>query len=151
MSWWNSLQRRPSGRPELLHAPVCAGLGFCLLAAVCLLPVPPALGGDQLEPSATVRHLGVVGFYNPRLMYFKYQELVDYLTEATGDRWELAVTLDYGETVRALCSGGLDLAYLGPFTYLRVHEACGATPVVRLNTRGSPTYRSVIMVRRDSP
>ncbi len=61
------------------------------------------------------------------------------------------MTLDYEETLQAFCSGKLDLAYLGPFSYLRVKEACGAEPVVRLNTGGSATYRSVIMVRRDSP
>jgi phosphonate transport system substrate-binding protein len=92
-----------------------------------------------------------VGFYNPRLMYMKYQELVDYLSEATGERWELAITLHYDETVRSLCAGDLDVAYLGPFTYLRAQAACGAQPVVRLNTRGSATYTSLIMVRSDSP
>jgi phosphonate transport system substrate-binding protein len=126
-------------------------VGVCLLVTLFFPRVFPAFSEEAPVGLSAPRYLGVVGFYNPRLMYVKYQRLVDYLTETTGDRWELAVTMDYQETVQALCSGRLDMAYLGPFTYLRVHEACGAMPVVRLNTKGSATFRSLIMVRQDSP
>jgi len=123
---------------------------------VVLLAMAVALGGavsaaGQGTEAPRPRRFGVVGFYNPRLMYAKYQRLVDYLSEATGERWELVVTLNYEDTVQELCRDGLDVAYLGPFTELRARAACGARPVVRLNTRGSATYRSLIMVRRDSP
>ncbi len=151
MSWSNSLRSCLSPRVDVRQASRRLGVGVCVLVTLFFPRTFPAFSSEVPETVSTVRHLGVVGFYNPRLMYVKYQQLVDYLTEATGERWELAVTLDYQETVQALCSGGLDLAYLGPFTYLRVHEACGALPVVRLNTRGSPTYKSLIMVRQDSP
>lgn len=150
MSWWKSLRRLMHGKPEAHRGRGRPGAALCLLLALGLPWARSAFSGQPRPVVATVRHLGVVGFYNPRLMYVKYQELVDYLTASTGERWELAVTLDYEDTVRALCSGGLDVAYLGPFTYLRVHRACGAEPVVRLNTGGKPTYRSLIMVRRDS-
>lgn len=151
MRSWNSFQYRPFGRPSGRRAMRGLGFGLLLLATFFIPRTFPAFSEEAPDSVSTVRHLGVVGFYNPRLMYVKYQQLVDYLTEFTGDRWELAVTMDYQETVRALCSGDLDIAYLGPYTYLRVHEACGATPLVRLNTKGSATYRSLIMVRRDSP
>ena len=138
MSWWNNLLRRPP------FSFIAGGLGLCLLLSAAM-----ASAGDA--PAPRPRRLGVVAFYNPHLLYVKYQQLVDYLTEATGEQWELGVTLDYEQTVRALCSGEIDLAYLGPFTYLQVREACGATPVVRLNTAGTSSYRSLIMVRQDSP
>jgi len=151
MSWWSTFRWPPSRWSNSRWG--FRGLGSCLglLLAVGLFHVPAAFPGDSGQRTRPPWRLGVVGFYNPRLMFVKYQQLVDYLSEATGERWELSVTLNYEETVRALCSGELDLAYLGPFTYLRVHEACGATPVVRLNTGGRSTYRSLIMVRRDSP
>ncbi len=91
-----------------------------------------------------------MSFYNPRLMYIKYQPLVDYLTIATGRPWELVIGASYERTVEDLCAGKLTVAYLGPYTYARAHAACGALPVVKLNTDGKPTYRSLIMVRRDS-
>jgi phosphonate transport system substrate-binding protein len=102
-----------------------------------------------LEPAATYR-FGVVSFYNPRLMYLKYQPLVDYLSEQTGRRWELVVSAAYDPTVQSLCAGTVAAAYLGPFGYVRAHELCGADPVVRLQTNGKATYQSYIMVRQDS-
>ncbi len=119
------------------------------LTAVWLLAAVAFAGGP--DGRGAVHRLGVVGFYNPRLMYAKYQRLVDYLSAATEQEWELAVTLHYDETVRALCAGEIDVAYLGPFTALRAHAACGAEPVVRLQTGGRATYRSLILVRRDGP
>ncbi len=116
-----------------------------VLAAAVLASAGTA-GAD--EPEAY--QLGVVGFYNPRLMYLKYQPLVDYLTAETGHPWVLAVGAGYQQTVDGLCSGAITLAYLGPFTYVRARQDCGAIPVVRLQTRGSPTYRSYIMVRVSS-
>jgi phosphonate transport system substrate-binding protein len=94
--------------------------------------------------------LGVVDFYNPRLMYLKYQPLVDHLSEHTGRPWELAIGADYQETVDALCHGRVAVAYLGPLTYIRARALCGAEPIVRLNTANRSTYESLIMVRADS-
>ena len=110
---------------------------------------PPT--GASPGPAEGPLRLGVVGFYNPRLMYLKYQALVDYLSEATGVEWELVIGSSYQETVEGLCAGELDLAYLGPFTYVQAHVRCGAVPVVRLRTGGRPTYRSLMLVRTDSP
>ncbi len=120
---------------------------LAVLAAVLLAP-PPARAADPGGPAPL--RLGVVTFYNPRLMYMKYQPLVDYLTEATGSRWELAISSSYESTVRALCDGQLAVAYLGPLTYVRARELCGAVPVVKLVTHGKPTFESVIVVRDDS-
>jgi phosphonate transport system substrate-binding protein len=102
-------------------------------------------------PAPPVRRLAVLSFYTPRLMYLKYQPLVDYLTATTGDTWELMITRSYEKTVSALCTGEVSLAYLAPYTYLRAHDACGVLPLVRLNTDGKATYRSLILVKSDSP
>jgi phosphonate transport system substrate-binding protein len=106
-----------------------------------------AAAGDTQPPL----RFGVVSFYNPRLMYLKYQPLVDYLSVQTGRRWELVVSASYDPTVVSLCSGTVAAAYLGPFCYVRAHEQCGAEPVVRLQTHGMSTYQAYIMVRQDSP
>ncbi len=115
-----------------------------VVLALALAAAWPAAGGEPLR-------LGVVSFYNPRLMYLKYQPLVDFLTERTGTPWVLAISTSYEEAVRDICSGRTAVAYLGPLTYLRAHERCEALPVVRLQTRGSATYTSLILVRQDSP
>jgi phosphonate transport system substrate-binding protein len=84
-------------------------------------------------------------------MFVKYQPLIDYLSEQTGERWELAVSGSYEETERDLCAGRVALAYLGPLTYVRAHTKCGAEPLARLQTRGSVVFHSDILVRAESP
>lgn len=118
-----------------------------LLALVLLLGV----GATAARATPPSLKLGVVTFYNPRLMYLKYQPLVDYLSVTTGKTWELAISGSYERTVEALCAGKVALAYLGPFTYLRARERCGAEPLVRLNTGGRAEYTSLILVKRGSP
>ena len=109
-------------------------------------PEPPSVG----EVSEPMR-LGVIGFYNPRLMYLRYQPLIDYLSDRGGVPWRLAIGKSYSETVRELRVGTVDVAYLGPLTYVRAHEEFGALPVVRLNTFHRAWYRSTIVVADDSP
>ncbi len=119
-----------------------------VLFALLLLAAIRAVAAPPLSPPMK---LGVVSFYNPRLMYLKYQPLVDYLSERTGAAWQLAISGSYERTVEALCTGEVTLAYLGPFTYLRARERCGAEPLARLNTGGRAEYTSLILIRRGSP
>ncbi|MEW6338998.1 MAG: phosphate/phosphite/phosphonate ABC transporter substrate-binding protein [Acidobacteriota bacterium] len=120
--------------------------GRFLALAVLLAAATATAASPRPKPL----RLGVVNFYNPRLMYIKYQPLVDYLSRQTGQVWELALATSYQSTVDELCAGRLDVAYLGPFTYARAHEQCGAVPVVQLRSRGSTAFRSSILVRNDS-
>lgn len=120
-------------------------------AIACWLTLSLATAWAQTVAPPTTLRFGAVSFYNPRVMYLKYQPVVDYLSEHTPYRWELLVMNSYGQTVDDLCSGRLAMAYLGPLTYVRAHASCGALPLVRLNTGGHATYQSLIMVRRDSP
>jgi len=134
-------------RPRLARA--AQPLAWVVLGALLGAVVAASTSGAT-APAVKPYRLGVVGFYNPRLMYLKYQPLVDYLAVRTGHPWELEVGATYQGTVDALCSGQLTLAYLGPLTYVRAHAACGAVPIVRLQTAGKSTYRSYVMVRVDS-
>ncbi|MBW1882485.1 MAG: phosphate/phosphite/phosphonate ABC transporter substrate-binding protein [Deltaproteobacteria bacterium] len=120
---------------------------------LALALVVPGLDAQESERSREVatQHFGVVNFYYPRMMYLKYQPLVDYLSEHTGRSWELRVSTTYQQTVDELCAGRLTAAYLGPYTYVRARAACGAEPLIRLQTGGRDTYQSYILVRDDSP
>lgn len=119
-----------------------------LVLVLLLASVVPGVVAQQ-KPSPEL--FGVVNFYSPRMMYLKYQPLVDYLGEHTGRQWELQISTSYQQTVEDLCAGKLTAAYLGPWTYVRAHAACGVEPVLRLQTGGKETYRSYILVREDSP
>ena len=127
---------------------VARALSFLGLVAVFLLA--PAFPAGEAPAGKVVRRLGVVSLYNPRLMYLKLQPLADWLTEATGERWELALATSYEQAVDELCAGGIDLSYLGPFTYVIAHARCGAEPLVHLRTGGKDTFESWFLVREDS-
>lgn len=113
-------------------------------------PASRAATQGALLTGKPLARFGVVSFYNPRLMYLKYQPLMDYLSAHTPWRFELALSASYRETVDRLCRGDLQLAYLGPLTHLRARQQCGARAVLRLNTRGRDTYSAYIMVRQHS-
>jgi phosphonate transport system substrate-binding protein len=125
-------------------------LAGLLLVAGLLVPAPAVSAETRPGAGEETLRLGVVGFYNPRLMYQKYQPLADYLTDETPYRWELDISTTYEQTVEDLCAGRIALAYLGPLTYVLARYRCKAEPLVRLNTGDSTTYRTVILVRQDS-
>jgi phosphonate transport system substrate-binding protein len=119
------------------------------VASLMILSLAGSMAGGSPASPPTLR-FGVVSVYNPRLMFLKYQPLVDYLTSSTGRPWDLVVVSSYEHLVQDLCSGKLTAAHLGPFAYARAHAACRALPVVKLRRSGKPTYRGLIMVRADS-
>lgn len=120
-------------------------------AASGLVALAAGLLAGASPPQPAGPALGCVGVYNPRLMFLKYQPLVDYISESTGKRWSLVIVPSYGRIVQDLCSGRLTAGLLGPFAYVRVHAACKALPVAKLATAGRPDYRGLILVRDDSP
>ncbi len=104
------------------------------------------------EVSKPIVGFGVISRYNPRIMFQEYQPIVDYLTEHTPYRFELRLGRSYEDAVAFLCKGKVQVASLGGLTYLEAHRRCGAVPVVKpLNAQGQAFYRSVVVVRKDSP
>ncbi len=117
--------------------------GVLLPLAGLLLAASPA------PPPAPA--LGFVSVYNPRLMFLKYQPLVDYVSSSTGRPWEIVIVPTYGRIIQDLCSGKLTGALLGPFAYVRARAACPVQPLAKLASAGLPTYRGLILVRDESP
>ncbi|HEU4964326.1 MAG TPA: phosphate/phosphite/phosphonate ABC transporter substrate-binding protein [Bacilli bacterium] len=74
-----------------------------------------------------------------------------YLEDQTG----LSVTMndypDYNGVVEALNYGKLDVAYLGPLTYVIAHHKSGAQAIVARTSNGEPFYYSYIIVHKDAP
>jgi phosphonate transport system substrate-binding protein len=96
-------------------------------------------------------NFGVIPRDNPRIMYEKYQPLLDYLSEKTPYSYELVIKKTYEDTVNAIGSGDIDVALLGPLTYLEAHAKFGAVCVLKpRGVDGTATYRSVIIRKKDS-
>jgi phosphonate transport system substrate-binding protein len=97
-------------------------------------------------------YFGVIPRDNPRIIYEKYQPLLDYLAEKTPYAYELVLKKNYEETVKALGNGEIDVALLGPLTYLEAHSKYGAICILKSRgADGNAKYKSVIIKRKDSP
>ncbi len=97
-------------------------------------------------------YFGVIPRDNPRIMYEKYQPLLDYLALKTPFAYELVLKKNYEETVNSLGSGEMDLALLGPLTYLEAHSKYGAISILKSKGVDNTTsYKSVIIKKKDSP
>jgi phosphonate transport system substrate-binding protein len=99
-----------------------------------------------------VIRFGIIPRYNPMIMYYSYQPMMDYLTANTPYRFELKLSRDYTETVAFLQSGETPVASLGGVTCIEAQQRFGVIPILKpLNEEGSPYYTSIIIVREDSP
>jgi phosphonate transport system substrate-binding protein len=129
--------------------------GVLIALALVLLVSSFALGQARpplpLEDKPVV-HFGIIPRYNPMIMYYSYQPMMDYLTQNTPYRFELKLSRDYTETVRNLQSGETPVTSLGGVTCIEAQLGFGAVPILKpLNSEGEPFYRSIIIVREDSP
>lgn len=119
-----------------------------LLLVLLLLLTSDAVSGEK-DP---VIYFGVIPRYNPMVMYRNYQPIMDYLTEKTPYRFELKLPRSYNDAVTLLKSGQVQIESLGDVTFFEANRDFGAIPIVRpLNQDGRPDYRSIIIVREESP
>ncbi|MFN3739462.1 MAG: phosphate/phosphite/phosphonate ABC transporter substrate-binding protein [Thermodesulfovibrionales bacterium] len=97
-------------------------------------------------------YFGVIPKDNPRILYERYQPLLDYLSERTGLSFELIIKKNYEETVKAIGTGEIDMAFLGPVTYLEAKAGYGAICILRpKGFDGTGFYRSIFMKKIGSP
>ncbi len=114
---------------------------------VSLFYTPEVSGSDEKK---TV-YFGVIPKDNPRIAYEKYQLMIDYLSENTPYTFELILKKTYDDTVRALGNGEIDIAFLGPLTYLHARSEYKAVSILRsITEKGSPSYRSVIVTKSNN-
>lgn len=107
-----------------------------------------SVAASELSPL----HFSVPPYDTPSRLVERYQPLVAYLSENLGRPVRLNVATSYSEQVRQLVRGAVDLAYMGPTSYIRAHDRYGqgARERARLVAVESP-YVGVIVVRRDTP
>ncbi len=111
--------------------------------------------GSEITARAKDRntvYFAVIPRDNPRIMYEKYQPLLDYLSEKTPYKYELVLKRNYEETVNAIGEGEADVALLGPLTYLEARAKYGVVCILKpRGTDSEAVYRSVVIKKKDSP
>lgn len=95
--------------------------------------------------------VGLIPAEDAQAMLRASQQVMDQLAARTGLKVRPFVANDYNGVIEALRSGKLDVAYLGPFSYVLASQIANAEafaiPVTKKT--GKPTYQSIIITRQD--
>ena len=103
-----------------------------------------------LARAADVLNMGLVPGEDPRVIVNDNQALMDNLQKSLGMEVKPFVATDYNGIIEALRSKRLDVALLGPFSYVLATTVADVEAFALLETeKQGATYRSVIIARKD--
>jgi len=100
--------------------------------------------------AADVLRMGLVPSEDPRVIMNDNQVLLDELQKSMQMEVKPFVATDYNGVIEALRSKKLDIAFLGPFSYVLATTVANVDAFALMETqRQGATYRSVIIARKD--
>jgi phosphonate transport system substrate-binding protein len=121
----------------------------CAIAGLRLAIGPTA--AQQAPNPATIR-VALLPDENAATIIQNAQPLKKYLEQTLGKAIEIIVTTDYSSMIEAMRFGRIEVAYFGPLSYvLAKSRAPDIEPFAVGVSKGSPTYKSVIITRADGP
>ena len=122
-----------------------ARIAGALLWAVAVSAMTLGIAGAQ-----GVLNVGLVPGEDPRVMINDNQALLDHLHATLGMEVKPFVATDYNGVIEALRAKKLDIALLGPFSYVLAAAVADVEAFATLETdKQGATYRSVIIARKD--
>jgi len=114
---------------------------LCALAPLVMMPLPGV---------AETLTIGLIPSEDPRLMSAEYKPLTDYLANALGMEVKSFVATDYNGVIEALRSKKLDVAMLGPFSYVLATTVADVEAFAIPETgQAGVSYHAVIIARKD--
>jgi phosphonate transport system substrate-binding protein len=121
-----------------------------LLAAVMAAWMGIAAAQGTAKPGVIT--VGFIPAEDSRAMVRQSQAILDIVAKHTGMKVDAFVGSDYNATIEALRSGHVDVALLGPFSYVLATtvapvEAFAVTVIARTM---QPSYQSIIIASKDS-
>lgn len=107
---------------------------------------------DRQETKAeeTIK-ISAIGLQDPATMVKEFTPFCEYLSKEIGKKVEFVPSANYEKVVEGLRDGTIDMAHLGPVTYVQAHDGFGAESLVKGIEKGQTEYSSIIFVREDSP
>lgn len=95
--------------------------------------------------------LGVHPYLSPEIVVERFQPLANYLSLKLDMDVEVRVGRNYESHIQAIGRDNIDIAFLGPASYVRLVEDYGHKPILaRLEANGRPSFKGHIIVRSDS-
>lgn len=95
--------------------------------------------------------IGVIPTMNQGDLQVAMDKLGAHLEENVGMPVKIDVYPDYQGVVESMTYGDVNMAYLGPLTYVIAHEDNGTKAIVTMLIDGQPYYHSYIITHKDSP
>ncbi|HDO23267.1 MAG TPA: phosphate/phosphite/phosphonate ABC transporter substrate-binding protein [Nitrospirae bacterium] len=105
---------------------------------------------SEAAPSKQLTML-LIPLRSPSAMYRDFLPLKRYIEGQLNIKIRLRVAQKSSDVVKELKNGNADIAYLCPTLYCRAFETANIEPLVRIRIDGKSSYRSVLLVRKDSP
>jgi len=123
-----------------------------LLAGASSLVAAPLAGWLPAAQAADVLTVGLIPSEDSRAMIANSQAMMDMLSKSLGMPVKPFVAADYNGVIEALRSKRLDVAYLGPFSYVLGATVADieAFAVAETKKAGRSYYHSLIIARKDS-
>ena len=123
------------------------------VAALLAMSTAPAFSQTNDPAKSGVLRIGFIPAEDSRAMVRQSQDILDIVAKQTGLKIEAFVGSDYNGTIEALRNGHVDVALLGPFSYILATtqapvEAFAVTVIAKTM---QPSYKSIIIAREDSP
>jgi len=95
--------------------------------------------------------IGVIPTMNQGNMQIAMDKLGKHLETEVGIPVKIDVYPDYNGVVEAMNFDKVNMAYLGPLTYVIAHHESGAEAIMTQLIKGEPFYYSYIIAHKDSP
>ncbi len=122
----------------ILFRAACLLLALVIIPGVCWAEEPLKLGVHPYLPATE--------------LVKRFKPLAEYLEKKLGRPVEVTISNDYEHHIYLVGRDRLDIAYMGPASYVMMVERHGRKPLLgRQEVKGVPTFRGVIIAREDSP
>jgi phosphonate transport system substrate-binding protein len=123
-----------------------------LLAGAPALALPALAGFSAQARAANTLTVGLIPSEDSRAMIANSQAMMDMLSKALGMPVKPFVAADYNGVIEALRSRRLDVAYLGPFSYVLGATVADieAFAVAETKKAGRTSYHSLVVAHKDS-
>ncbi|MDH4567475.1 phosphonate ABC transporter substrate-binding protein [Pseudomonas sp. BN414] len=121
---------------------------FLRVAGIVLLPLVAATSAQAADKLT----IGLIPSEDSQAMIESSKQVLDRLESQLGMPVEPFVATDYNGIIEALRAGKLDVAYLGPFSYVLATTVADveAFSVAVTKKTGQSAYKSLILARKDS-
>lgn len=96
--------------------------------------------------------LGVHPYLDAESIKNRFSPLAEYLSEKLETNVEVRVGKDYESHIETIGNDHIDIAFLGPASYVSLTKKYGKKPLLaRLEANGKPSFTGHIIVRKESP